>query len=278
MPLNVQASEEGCWESSPCMEMHDPCSLEPLVHPPSKTPSSFTKTFSETFCIEFMGREAEHTGRPENHFPQSVSANEFPSGWQLSTNQGVTTPPMDGTEFVNVDLNAWYPHYTACLQHFLDHAQHSAPVQAVAAFINIRLPYQRPTDPVWRFSGAQPVDSTSVIGAAPTSSAYVSLRPYLRRLIVTGQDTPTVLHAFFGGDWVTGIGCICKQERVNYLFTAKSSGWAATKSTYDILPDQQTPCLRPLREPSEEELRSAETRWSEWLAMEDWMVGPRSPW
>ena len=47
---------------------------------------------------------------------------------------------------------------------------------------------------------------------------------------------------------------------------------------YDVLPYEHTPFVQPLRDPTEEELRSAEARWSEWLAMEDWMVGPRSPW
>lgn len=65
---------------------------------------------------------------------------------------------------------------------------------------------------------------------------------------------------------------------MNYLFTAKSCGWSETKAMYDVLPYEHTPFVQPLRDPTEEELRSAEARWSEWLAMEDWMVGPRSPW
>ncbi|KAJ5937317.1 hypothetical protein N7454_004617, partial [Penicillium verhagenii] len=109
-------------------------------------------------------------------------------------------------------------------------------------------------------------------------SPYISLRPYVRRLIITAQDSPATMRAFFGDDWEAGVGCIYKQERINYLFTAKSSGWADTKAAYDMLPDEQAPFLRPLRDPSEEEIRAAEARWSEWLAMEDWMVGARSPW
>ncbi|GLB16084.1 hypothetical protein AtubIFM61612_005920, partial [Aspergillus tubingensis] len=91
-------------------------------------------------------------------------------------------------------------------------------------------------------------------------------------------DSPAVLGAFFGKDWAGGVGSIIKQEQVNYLFTAKSGGWASTKAVYDTLPDEQTPFLRPLRQPAEDELQEAEDRWSEWLAMEDWMVGPCSPW
>ncbi|KAJ5885039.1 hypothetical protein N7495_009549 [Penicillium taxi] len=160
-------------------------------------------------------------------------------------------------EFGRVDPAGWYPHYKQCMQYFLESSQFTANVQSVAAFVNIRLPAQRPQE---------------------TAMPYVSLRLYVRRLIITAQDSPTTLRAFFGDNWEAGIGCIYKQERTNYLFTAKSSGWASTKAAYDILPDEQTPFLRPLRGPSEEEIRAAEARWSEWLAMEDWMVGTRSPW
>jgi hypothetical protein len=107
---------------------------------------------------------------------------------------------------------------------------------------------------------------------------FISLRPYLRRLIITAQDSPIVMQAFFGNDWEAGVGCIYRQERTNYLFTAKSGGWARTKAAYDILPDEQTPFLRPLRDPSEDEMRAADDRWSEWMLMEDWLIGPRSPW
>lgn len=167
-------------------------------------------------------------------------------------------------EFGRVDPTGWFPHYKNCVQHFVDYSQHTPPVLSVAAFINIRLPSQRPAE--------------LAPAAQSTSMPFVSLRPYIRRLIVTAQDSPTVMNAFFGNDWEAGVGVIYKQERANYLFTAKSSGWAATKAAYDISPDEQTPFLRPLRDPSEDEIRVAEARWSEWLAMEDWMVGARSPW
>lgn len=172
-------------------------------------------------------------------------------------------------EPARVDPTEWYPHYLVSLRYFLDHAQHTLPVQSMTSFINIRLPCQRPSAPVFQFTQTE---------GSPASAATVSLTPYIRRLIVTGNDTPAVLHAFFGNDWEAGIETIWKQERMNYLFTAKSSGWASTKEAYDILPDEQTPTLRPLRNSTEEELRLADARWSDWLAMEDWMVGPRSPW
>lgn len=171
-------------------------------------------------------------------------------------------PALCDSEFGRIDTTGWFPHYKTCVQHFVDHSQHTLAVQSLAAFINIRLPYQRPSES----------------SSDSTSPPFISLRPYIRRLIVTAQDSPSVMQGFFGPGWEAGVGCIYKQERANYLFTAKSSGWASTKAAYDISPDEQTPFLRPLRDPSEDEIRVAEGRWSEWLAMEDWMVGARTPW
>ncbi|RAH83819.1 hypothetical protein BO86DRAFT_298930, partial [Aspergillus japonicus CBS 114.51] len=153
-------------------------------------------------------------------------------------------------------LDTWYPQYLRCTQYFLEQGQFSPAVLSLAAFLNI------PT----------------ATATATAAAAHVQLRRYIRRLVVTGHDSPEVLQAFFGAGWAGGVGCVVQQERQTYLFTAKSSGWAATKAAYDLPPDEQTPFLRPLRAPAEEELRLAESRWSDWLAMEDWMVGPRSPW
>ncbi|KAI9829113.1 MAG: hypothetical protein M1832_000136 [Thelocarpon impressellum] len=189
------------------------------------------------------------------------------------------------------DIFEWYPHHRSCLKYFLDHAQHSRPVQAVAAFINIRLPYQRQPTPVISF---MPPGSTAFPGlprgdhghVGPGSpplpqntaqSTGVSLVPYLRRLVVTGLDLPGVLHGFFGDDWAKGVGSLHEQERRNYLFAAKSGGWASVKKDYDMSPLETVPFLRPLRGPTDAEIEAAEKTWSEWLAMEDWMVGPRAP-
>ncbi|OQE18847.1 hypothetical protein PENFLA_c020G08805 [Penicillium flavigenum] len=204
-----------------------------------------------------------------NGYARSLFSRTTRSKRDRSNAEGMTNPEaqsvMNDAEFGRVDPTGWFPHYKNCLQHFVDYSQHTPQVQSIAAFINIRLPCQRPSE-----------SSAPVPGSTPSS--FVSLRPYIRRLIVTAQDSPTVMQGFFGGDWEAGVGCIYKQERVNYLFTAKSSGWASTKAAYDISPDEETPFLRPLRDPSEDEIRVAEARWSEWLAMEDWMVGARSPW
>ena len=216
-----------------------------------------SKTACSLIAEPIGGYQAERTpGRHE----QQQHVTEFPCGWNMSPVQELPASMEEreasSPEIAPVDPTGWFPYYTACLQHFVNHSQHSLAVQSMAALVNIRLPCQR----------------------ASQSSSSVSLRPYIRRLIVTGQDTASVLHAFFGDDWVAGVGCLCKEERLNYLFTAKSSGWTGTKQAYDIQPDELVPVLRPLREATEEELRAAEARWSEWLAMEDWMVGPRSPW
>lgn len=101
--------------------------------------------------------------------------------------------------------------------------------------------------------------------------------PYIRRLVATGFDYPAVLHGFFGDDWLTGIGPLHEQERRNYLFAAKSDTWLTVKAAYDMGEEQAIPFLRPLLNVSEKEIVGAEASWSEWLAMQDWMLGPREP-
>lgn len=91
------------------------------------------------------------------------------------------------------------------------------------------------------------------------------------------MDFPGILHGFFGDDWALGIGPLHEQERRNYLFAAKSGGWASVRRDYDMLPAQTVPFLRPLQGVMEVELLAAERAWSEWLAMEDWMLGDRAP-
>lgn len=90
------------------------------------------------------------------------------------------------------------------------------------------------------------------------------------------MDHPQILHGFFGNDWAAGIGPQREQERRNYLFAAKSGGWASVKRDYDMLPLETVPFMRPLSEAREEEIVQAEKSWSEWLALEDWMVGSRA--
>ena len=178
------------------------------------------------------------------------------------------------------DIFEWYPRYQSCQRYFLDHAQHSVPVHALAAFLNIHLPFQKQPNPI--FNSMSPAPGTTTPNQTPPGQPTalppsVSLIPYLRRLVATGMDFPGVLHGFFGDDWAAGIGPLHEQERRNYLFAAKSGGWAAVKKDYDIQPLETVPFLRPLQGPLDAEIEAAERSWSEWLAMEDWMVGPRAP-
>lgn len=179
---------------------------------------------------------------------------------------------------LNLDPLQWHPQYTTCLLHFINNSQHSPPVKSIATFINIRLPYQRQQTPIHHVSDSETKSDTTTTTTTTATSSFISLRLYIRRLVVTGRDSSALMQALFGDDWIAGVGPIRQQERVNYLFAAKSSGWAATKAAYDIAPDEQVPFLRPLAFAEEEEIRLAEAKWSEWLAMEDWMVGPRCPW
>lgn len=155
------------------------------------------------------------------------------------------------------------------MDYFINHGQHSVPVQSVAALVNIQLPLQK----------NPPITSTSSTPSSSSSSvpATALLVPYVRRLVVTGFDGPPVLHGFFGDDWPHGIGPLHEVERRNFLFAAKSDNWLTVKTSYDMADGQTVPFLRPLQHVSEKEIQAAEATWSEWLAMQDWMLGPRAP-
>jgi hypothetical protein len=183
-----------------------------------------------------------------------------------------------GSEDSNFDIFEWYPQYQSCQRYFIDYAQHSVPVQALSAFLNIQLPFQKQPYPIFNSTTPAAGTAPSVAPASlPSAASSVSLIPYIRRLVATGMDFPGVLHGFFGDDWTAGVGPLHEHERRNYLFAAKSGGWAAVKKDYDMGPSETVPFLRPLQGPIDTELEAAERSWSEWLAMEDWMVGPRYP-
>ncbi|KAM3542864.1 hypothetical protein ARSEF1564_004245 [Beauveria bassiana] len=162
--------------------------------------------------------------------------------------------------------SAHYNNFRECQNYFIENAQRTGPVQAVAAFLNILLPFQKAQK-----SEREPSDDTE------SSARLVELVPYVRRLVATGFDTPAVLHGFFGDGWKAGIGQIHEMERRNFLFAAKSENWVKVKSSYDIEGGQTVPFLRPLQDAIEQEIQGAESSWSEWLAMQDWMIGPRAP-
>lgn len=186
------------------------------------------------------------------------------------------------------DIIDWYPKFQSCYRYFLDHAQYSGPVQALSTFMNILLPHQKQPTPIMSSSSSSARTAGPDIphlrqpnpfpqGHSASQSQVVSLIPYIRRLVATGHDTAAVLHGFFGDDWASGVGELHEAERRNYLFAAKSTSWMEVKQAYDMSPEETVPFLRPLRDASEKEIQAAEAGWSDWLAMQDWMLGPRAP-
>ncbi|KAK3359954.1 hypothetical protein B0T25DRAFT_564915 [Lasiosphaeria hispida] len=191
------------------------------------------------------------------------------------------------------DIFEWHPKFQSCVTYFLDYAQYNDPVQALAAYLNIQLPFQKSHRPVLSSRSANSPsaagggfgNNTATASSTPQPTVglgggvypHATLLPYIRRLVATGFDFPAVLHGFFGDDWVAGIGPLHDQERRNYLFAAKSDSWLRVKAAYDMGDDETVPFLRPLQNVSEKEILGAEVGWSEWLAMQDWMLGPRAP-
>lgn len=251
--------------------------------------------------------------QPQVHLTPRPSASRYYRLPPLSPSRppGCYTPEINTPgpkPFVDAqfDIFEWHGSFQSCVRYFLDHAQHSGPIQAVAAFLNIQLPYQKQPHPVYSSAAGTPPPhhghhghnspglsgmpgpgpaSLASIGKMPVQmfpgqprqQAYVTLTPYVRRLVATGFDIPSILHGFFGDDWAAGIGPLHEAERRNYLFAAKSDNWLKVKANYDMDGEQIIPFLKPLQNVSEKEIVSAETSWSDWLAMQDWMLGPRAP-
>lgn len=197
-----------------------------------------------------------------------------------------SVPDNNSFGLAGFDIFKWHSDMEASRRYFLDHGQHNPQIQTLAAFINIRLPFQ------WHLrrvssstSRTQPISVRSSSSPGTSRSEHhdsgdprtVSLLPYMRRLIATAFDTPQVLQGLFGDNWQAGVGAMHEMERRNYLFACKSSSWLKVKNDYDMDEDQRIPFLQSLLQPSEDEIKAAETAWSEWLAMQDWMVGPRAP-
>ncbi|KAF2718614.1 hypothetical protein K431DRAFT_208846, partial [Polychaeton citri CBS 116435] len=215
------------------------------------------------------------------------------------------------------DIIDWHPAYQSCQQYFLDYAQHEPGTQALCALINIRLPFQWLQTPISSSAPNNhgPSPSSSSAGQNPFGNAggaagggassrsatsnfttpnrsratsgqapptFISLVPYVRRLVVTGFDKAPILHGLFGDDYQRGVLPHLECERRNYLFAAKHGGWRSCKKQYDEGSgggcDESVPFMKPLDGSTRiEELVAAEKEWSHWLAMEDWMVGPRAP-
>lgn len=211
------------------------------------------------------------------------SAARFPP----PSNMARAPQPVASADF---DILDWHPAYESCQRYFLDHAQHEPGTQALCALINIRLPFQWSSNPLPSFSAAtqstngqsafvpgqwpRPSPSPTPRASSQSSPAFVSLVPYVRRLVVTGFDRPGILHGFFGDAFQTGIAPLQECERRNYLFAAKHGGWRSCKRQYDMNADETVPFLKPLQNVGAEELQGAEASWSSWLAMEDWEIEP----
>jgi hypothetical protein len=228
------------------------------------------------------------SGAFHSHFPPTG----YPTGLHPRGGGHFTDPTLSpAAPNSSFDILEWYPLYQSCQKYFVDKAQHEYQIQATAAFINIRLPFQWATNPV---VSSAPLPIAPAAGPAAYNlplprqgpvmgsrgqgdPAWVSLVPYIRRLIVTGMDTEGIMHGFFGDDWRKGVGPVQECERRNYLFTAKSGGWAHVKAQYDMSAHESVPFLTPLQNVQLAEIQAAERSWSKWLAMEDWMVGPRAP-
>ncbi|KAJ9631902.1 hypothetical protein H2203_000303 [Taxawa tesnikishii (nom. ined.)] len=222
----------------------------------------------------------------------SSSSHSYQQPSHASASSPLTTSP-------NFDILDWHPAYQSCQKYFLDHAQHEPGTQALCALVNIRLPFQWLQSPIYSSTQSSqqpspnPSSSYSFHGHSTpswqrpspsptqrshsTAPVFVSLVPYVRRLVITGFDKPGILHGFFGDAWSAGITPLQDCERRNYLFAAKHGGWRTCKKQYDLSPEETVPFLKPLQNVRQEELESAEKSWSSWLAMEDWMIGPRAP-
>ncbi|KAK3671851.1 hypothetical protein LTR78_008217 [Recurvomyces mirabilis] len=244
-------------------------------------------------------------------WPQGAHEDAFTNSSHRQNNGGIHLPSfMDGpsdaqeqlappmTNDPDFDILDWHPAYQSCQKYFLDHAQHEPATQALCALINIRLPYQWLNTPITsstpsqaapnngqfnfgsynRPSGVHSPQNQRTGQATPT---FVSLVPYIRRLVVTAFDKPPILHGLFGDDYLRGVLPHIDCERRNYLFAAKHGGWRTCKKQYDEGSggggDETVPFMKPLDQAKMEELTAAEKAWSSWLAMEDWMVGPRAP-
>ncbi|SPQ21890.1 54f9547b-9125-4e7a-91b6-2d71424b7ecd [Thermothielavioides terrestris] len=201
-------------------------------------------------------------------------------------------PFQEGQAFLDgqFDIVDWYPYFQSCVRYFLKHAQYNGPVQFLAAFINIQLPFQKAQAEFLLSHTPSPaaVAAAAAAGLAPPPAAppppppaalggggvgvgvpltystatTTTLQPYIRRLVATGFDFPGVLHSFFGDDWERGVRPLCELERRNYMFAAKSGSWLEVKRAYDGAgADEAVPFLRPLRNVSEAEIVAAEAAW-----------------
>ncbi|KAL2156833.1 hypothetical protein VTH06DRAFT_4220, partial [Thermothelomyces fergusii] len=131
-----------------------------------------------------------------------------PGGWPSQEQEGFMNDQFD--------ILDWYPYFQSCVRYFLEHAQFDGPVQALAAYLNIQLPFQRAQNALLRAAPSPGGPGYPPPPPPPPQPRHhhhphhhhrawqyqnVSLHPYIRRLVATGFDAPAVLHGFFGDDW-----------------------------------------------------------------------------
>lgn len=231
---------------------------------------------------------SSHTSRPPPRKPNNMDGllDDTPVSLPPPT---VPSAPAPLTGDPNFDIIDWHPAYQSCQRYFLDHAQHEPGTQALCALINIRLPCQWLSNPVLSSSTtaqspAHPSNSQFTFKPYPRqnenshaqsqSPVFVSLIPYIRRLIITGFDKPPILHGFFGDSYKTGISPHLDCERRNYLFAAKQNGWRSCQELY-ASGDETPPFMKPLEDASADEVAAADKAWSKW---EGWQrLGNTSP-
>ena len=217
---------------------------------------------------------------PGSHSGDATSTLHAFQAHAMSGQQTMEPTSMSDSNF---DILEWHPAYQSCQRYFLDHAQYEQATQAVCALVNIRLPFQSLHSPITSSTPTQRAHAPGTTNGTNLSAVphFVSPIPYIRRLVVTGFDKSAILHGFFGDDYAQGIMPHVECERRNYLFAAKHGGWRSCKKQYDQGsgggPDESVPFMKPLDGAGMEELMAADKAWSSWLAMEDWMVGPRAP-
>ncbi|KAL9081640.1 MAG: hypothetical protein Q9159_007179 [Coniocarpon cinnabarinum] len=262
-----------------------------------------------------------HSRPPHPQPPPPVQTSAPPSNTSPTAHTGVGPPSS------NFDVIDWSRAYASCQRYFLDHGQHEAGTQAMAALINILLPFQWRQSPIFSSCASQntsqhpyqtatpphttdpahhhtdaapnraqtstptepqdglpyyfpPTSQASTNSSAPPlpQTSFVSLIPYIRRMLITGYAVAPALYGVFGSDYNAGILPLVEVERRNYLFTAKSVGWAGTKREYDMPDGQAVPFLRPLEDVKGPEVGNAEREWGRWMrGMEDWEVEERGP-
>lgn len=258
------------------------------------------------FIHNSLSMDGSSFGRPEASRSGPSGSNSTRQGGSNSNSYHFEQWGRPGKKVF--DVFSWYPNYQSCQRYFLEVAQFDYACQALAAFLNIKLPYQRLSAADFKHYQLASNNVRSGIGLPPPyrmgfppqppapqhipplpgqqgvhlqsvdhlSFGNVSLLPYIRRLVVTGYDADGIMHGWFGDDWMSGLNPLLESERQNYMFAAKSSDWLTLKKSYDTVTEESVPFMVPLQRCSEAEIVRAEDAWSSTLSMRDWTIGPRS--